>query len=602
MNDIVITINKRTRELTNKKIIKLGVEGENLQDNLIFKFDDEFVDGQARLEYELENGTSNYIIMTKVNESYELPIKSIITKKGLSYFQLVIDEAENTNGIPIFKSEKFCINIAEGINAVEEAPEGYEQWIEIADAKLIEIDNLNIEAEQTQNGATITITKKDGTEESVSILNGTQGPKGDKGDTGDTGATGSQGPKGDKGDTGERGPQGERGLQGEQGIPGRDGTNGTNGRDGYVQYTAGDNITIENDVISADVPQVDLSDYAKFKPYTSLTSTSAPFIFKGKETGIYTFYDSYNQNFYYKGEETSTRKQEYMKPVYINIYKTYDDAQDTERFATFLGITDTDIIVGNFTAQKVEGQTPNVAIHISYSGNILSQSSQSIYGAKTFFTIPKQSSTTAPTQNEQFTNKKYVDDLVASIGGGGSVKTFTSTSASPLIKADNKDVGIYINSEFTNDRMYYKDEASGNNSNMSYNVLFFEITADVTTAQINDIVGYYFAFGTRRNTESLENIGKLVRGNIVKNDPQYSWNSAYYDFSSAYGRNYWMITNNDQLFYGTKTFNAIPRQSSTTAPTSDNEFTNKKYVDDSIASAVGNINAVLATMTTPGGE
>ena len=32
---------------------------------------------------------------------------------------------------------------------------------------------------------------------------------------------------------------------------GQDGINGTNGRDGYAQYTAGDNITIENNVISA---------------------------------------------------------------------------------------------------------------------------------------------------------------------------------------------------------------------------------------------------------------------------------------------------------------------------------------------------------------
>ena len=349
------------------------------------------------------------------------------------------------------------------------------------------------------------------------------------------------------------------------------------------------------------MPQVDLSDYAKFKPYTSLTSTSAPFIFKGKETGIYTFYDSYNQNFYYKGEETSTRKQEYMKPVYINIYKTYDDAQDTERFATFLGITDTDIIVGNFTAQKVEGQTPNVAIHISYSGNILSQSSQSIYGAKTFFTIPKQSSTTAPTQDDQFTNKKYVDDLVASVGGGGSVKTFTSTSASPLIKANNKDVGIYINSEFTNDRMYYKDEASGNNSNLLNNILFFELTSDIDTAQIGDKVGYYYAVGTRRNTASPDLIGNLMRGDIVKNDPQYTWNSAYYDFSSNSSRAYWWLTNNDQSFYGTKKFDAIPELTTARVYSNNNQLTSKKYVDDSIAAAVGNINAVLATMTTPGG-
>ena len=48
------------------------------------------------------------------------------------------------------------------------------------------------------------------------------------------------------------------------GLPsrGETGSTGENGKDGYVQYTAGDNITIENNVISAEVPEIDLSDYA----------------------------------------------------------------------------------------------------------------------------------------------------------------------------------------------------------------------------------------------------------------------------------------------------------------------------------------------------
>lgn len=49
----------------------------------------------------------------------------------------------------------------------------------------------------------------------------------------------ARGPKGDTGATGETG------ATGPQGIPGQD------GRDGVVQYTAGENITIENNVISS---------------------------------------------------------------------------------------------------------------------------------------------------------------------------------------------------------------------------------------------------------------------------------------------------------------------------------------------------------------
>jgi hypothetical protein len=54
-----------------------------------------------------------------------------------------------------------------------------------------------------------------------------------------------------KGDKGDPGAAGARGPQGPQGEPGTPGEPGAPGRDGYVQYTAGSNISIENDVISA---------------------------------------------------------------------------------------------------------------------------------------------------------------------------------------------------------------------------------------------------------------------------------------------------------------------------------------------------------------
>lgn len=63
---------------------------------------------------------------------------------------------------------------------------------------------------QTADGATITITDKNGT----TTANVTKGVKGDKGDTGDVG------PQGPKGDTGERGPQGVQGLTGATGPQG----------------------------------------------------------------------------------------------------------------------------------------------------------------------------------------------------------------------------------------------------------------------------------------------------------------------------------------------------------------------------------------------
>lgn len=101
---------------------------------------------------------------------------------------------------------------------------------------------------QTADGATITITDKNGT----TTADVTKGVKGDKGDTGDVGPqgpkgdTGEQGPQGvqgetgpqgPKGDTGEAGPQGPQGIQGETGATGATGPQGPKGDKGDTGET-----------------------------------------------------------------------------------------------------------------------------------------------------------------------------------------------------------------------------------------------------------------------------------------------------------------------------------------------------------------------------
>ena len=53
MKEILINVSKETRMVDlNKSVI--GNDGENLQGKLVFTFVDEFVNGQARLEYEIK--------------------------------------------------------------------------------------------------------------------------------------------------------------------------------------------------------------------------------------------------------------------------------------------------------------------------------------------------------------------------------------------------------------------------------------------------------------------------------------------------------------------------------------------------------------------
>jgi len=195
MSDMIINIEKETRKVELSQVY-LGNDHENLQENLVFTFD-EFVNGQARLEYEIE-GNKNYIILTKENETYTIPVKNVITiyqeeTQGKIQFQLVITEGTNEEEIPVFKSNIFYLRCRPSINAVNEAPEGYELWIEQANEKLNEFseaieditdaledvntaieetNNLDLDASKVDKTTTVSLTKKDGTVKRVQIADG----------------------------------------------------------------------------------------------------------------------------------------------------------------------------------------------------------------------------------------------------------------------------------------------------------------------------------------------------------------------------------------------------------------------------------------------
>ena len=196
--DIIITANSKTSRV-DLPTSRLGLSGENLQGNIIVKFSDEFVNGNAILEIQRDN-EKYYLTMQKENESYYLPIlSSLLTNPTTIIMQVRITEGTSITDIPVWKSNKFYLKVEESINAEITIPEEYPEWIDIANSKLNQIDNLDIDAEKIDNITTVTIEKKDGTEKIVEILDGEKGEKGDKGDTG------SQGPQGLKGDTGSAG-------------------------------------------------------------------------------------------------------------------------------------------------------------------------------------------------------------------------------------------------------------------------------------------------------------------------------------------------------------------------------------------------------------
>lgn len=139
MKDVIFTINANTRKVTKTKDF-IGINGENLQGNIIVDFADEFIDGYAYLEVDFGT-TKGFIGMTKVDSHYVLPIQnSLLAVVGKIYCQIRIDVAIDANTMSVFKSEIFDIPVLEAINAQGTVPEEYPTWVENADLKLAEVD------------------------------------------------------------------------------------------------------------------------------------------------------------------------------------------------------------------------------------------------------------------------------------------------------------------------------------------------------------------------------------------------------------------------------------------------------------------------------
>lgn len=153
------------------------------------------------------------------------------------------------------------IDVAQEIHeqSIDVLRAGAEQNIEIGSepSVLHGIDGVSPIATvtQTETGATISITDRDGTT-TATITNGQDGERGPQGERGEQGIQGVPGIQGEKGDRGEQGIQGERGpqgIQGERGATGATGATGpagpagSDGRDGQDGFSPIANVTKSGD-------------------------------------------------------------------------------------------------------------------------------------------------------------------------------------------------------------------------------------------------------------------------------------------------------------------------------------------------------------------
>lgn len=316
--DINIKVLSNSMIILDKTI--LGINGENLQGKIIFNFE-KFVDGVAWLEIEKENGEKGYIQMTKENETYTLEIKSsLLSQAGYIYMQLRITQDENVNGIAVFKSKKFYVEVLNAINATATIEDDYPSIIDIVNTKQDKLtagENITIKDNVISANIEGTVNKTyvddqdTKTLESAKQYADNQVPnvvetyvnehkdelKGDKGDKGEQGKQGIQGEKGANGKDGINGQDGvsplatitqtssgatisivdKNGTTSAEIKNGVDGKNGTNGKDGEngVAGQDGKNYSVEVVESTSSTQEIQPNKFYKFGEVSSLNITLA---------------------------------------------------------------------------------------------------------------------------------------------------------------------------------------------------------------------------------------------------------------------------------------------------------------------------------------
>lgn len=144
-----ILISKEKRKAINSYNKFIGMEGENLQEVLLFSLNEK-IEGTGKVEVELPDGTKGIIDTNNTEEGFELPIKSsLLAQTGFVKFQLRILQNEEV----IFKSDIIELRVKESINATDTIPDEYPTWIDIADKKISEIDEQIEESEKQSSYA-----------------------------------------------------------------------------------------------------------------------------------------------------------------------------------------------------------------------------------------------------------------------------------------------------------------------------------------------------------------------------------------------------------------------------------------------------------------
>ena len=151
-----------------------------------FEFADEITDDFVKEAYFTLNGATYKQII--VDNECDIP-SEVLEKKGDVEIGVVAFLVENDETFKRYNPSPAYFptwqgSLKDAENSEPITPTDKEQIEQILNDVVAQVDNLDVDAEKEEHTTTITITKKDGTQKNVQVLDGEKGDKGDKGDAG----------------------------------------------------------------------------------------------------------------------------------------------------------------------------------------------------------------------------------------------------------------------------------------------------------------------------------------------------------------------------------------------------------------------------------
>lgn len=220
-------------------------------------------------------------------------------------------------------------------------------------------------------------------------------------------------------------------------------------------------------------------------------------------------------------------------------------------------------------------------------------------------TSNKVTSLSSQSTDTQYPSAKCVYDALSSAGGGSDtdIKILKSTSSSsyPLVLSTLKKGFYLFDDTSTNDftKIWYKWDTTSQVASSSlttnqkvFMCIYKTIEEAASTGWIE--IGY-IGICERNVMGGYEGRLRYLSLQINKSNSTAQVVNVGNDNKQL---KVWFLTNNNQYIQGLKTFGTTPQIETYSAPTNDTDLVAKKYVDDQ----VGNINTILATLTTPSNE